>query len=119
MSTHATFEGRVVRAACLFVGEQVPANILRAFINELPAEARADIKAYMVEMLRPYKVLEPVLTTADFATARGGIIDAMELTREMNQRFGVGLTLENNVANAEYTLPCAILATYEETIALM
>lgn len=119
MSIHATFEGRVVRAACLYVGEQVPANILKSFVNDIPEDARSDVKAYMTEMVRQFRVIEPVLTPDDFATQRGGVIDAMELTRELNHNFGAGLTLENNVANAPFTLPDAILAAYEEAITLM
>ena len=119
MSIHATFEARVVRAACLYVGEQVPAHILKSFVNDIPDEARADVKAYMTEMLRQFKVIEAVLTPADFAIQRGGLIDAMELAHNLNHTFGAGLTLENNVVNAEYTLPDAILAAYAEAITLL
>lgn len=121
MSIHASFERRVVLTAALFLGDQVPAYIYSDYVRELPDEARADIKAYMAEMHRQFAMLEPVLTTADFSQQRGGVIDAMELANQLNEKYadkGILISVEN-IADRDETPVSALLAGYAEAIALL
>ena len=117
MNAKIAFERRVVLAASLFLGDNLPIFIIADFASGLSAEDRADTKAYMATMVSKYEMIAPILVTEDFAPVLGeSYIDAVNMANELNEKYaarGVRIELDNIVEFVE-ARPEVLLQAYRD-----